>query len=141
MSCNVHRARCHPLSLNYHALQKLAAKHSQEQIAALYIFGFVSAMVSGPLLGGMADQHGRKRMCQVFCVLYSLSCCTKVLNHVTSGQLCPELLPCCLAALDKTTHANSESGVWKFLHSGPRSYPWRCFHVSLVLDLRELDDC
>mmetsp|Transcript_8659 Transcript_8659/g.22393 ORF Transcript_8659/g.22393 Transcript_8659/m.22393 type:complete len:450 (+) Transcript_8659:55-1404(+) len=50
----------------------------QQQIAALYAVGYVAAMVSGPLLGGMADKHGRKKMCLIFCGTYALSCLCKL---------------------------------------------------------------
>lgn len=50
----------------------------QEQIAALYVSGFVSAMIFGPLLGAFADKLGRKHMGLVFCGLYSLCCVLKL---------------------------------------------------------------
>ena len=42
----------------------------QQQIAALYMVGYVAAMVSGPFLGGLADKHGRKKLTLIFCGLY-----------------------------------------------------------------------
>ncbi|EGD83416.1 hypothetical protein PTSG_04024 [Salpingoeca rosetta] len=50
----------------------------EEQIAALYISGFVSSMLFGPLLGNLADRYGRRRLCITFCYLYSLSCLMKL---------------------------------------------------------------
>eukprot|EP00040_Diaphanoeca_grandis_P027607 m.157380 g.157380 ORF g.157380 m.157380 type:complete len:466 (-) comp31053_c0_seq2:208-1605(-) len=55
--------------------------YEQSQIAALYTVGYVSAMISGPLLGGLADRHGRKKMCLTFCGLYSLSCLCKLFSN------------------------------------------------------------
>lgn len=46
----------------------------QSQIAALYIVGYLTAMLSGPMLGGVADRQGRKKLCIMFCGIYSLSC-------------------------------------------------------------------
>eukprot|EP00039_Didymoeca_costata_P022169 m.3924 g.3924 ORF g.3924 m.3924 type:complete len:466 (+) comp2851_c0_seq1:434-1831(+) len=53
----------------------------KEQIAALYIVGYISAMISGPLLGELADKHGRKRMSVIFCGLYSLCCLCKLSSN------------------------------------------------------------
>ena len=53
----------------------------QHDIAALYIVGFSSAMLFGPLLGGLADTYGRKRLSWWCCGLYSLSCLLKVTPH------------------------------------------------------------
>jgi len=50
----------------------------QEQIAALYLSGFASAMLFGPLLGAFADKLGRRHMGLVFCALYSVSCLLKL---------------------------------------------------------------
>eukprot|EP01147_Barroeca_monosierra_P005300 gene5300-7072_t len=51
------------------------------QIAALYISGFISSMLFGPLLGNLADRYGRRRFCITFCYLYSLSCLMKISNN------------------------------------------------------------
>lgn len=53
----------------------------KEQIAALYIVGYISAMVSGPFLGELADKHGRKKMSSIFCGLYSLCCLCKLSSN------------------------------------------------------------
>lgn len=50
----------------------------QEQIAALYIAGYVSAMVAGPLMGHLADIKGRKKMSVVFCMVYAAACVCKL---------------------------------------------------------------
>ncbi len=47
------------------------------EIAALYITGFATSLTLGPMLGGLADRYGRKRMCLVFCATYSLACVCK----------------------------------------------------------------
>jgi len=43
-------------------------------VALLFVTGFLSAGVTAPLIGAWADQFGRKRLCLVFCVTYSLAC-------------------------------------------------------------------
>ncbi|KAK7462850.1 hypothetical protein VKT23_007426 [Stygiomarasmius scandens] len=43
-------------------------------VAVLFVTGFLSAAVAGPLVGVWADQHGRKRICQIFCITYTLTC-------------------------------------------------------------------
>ena len=49
-----------------------------EQIAAFYMVGYGTAMVAGPLMGGLADRHGRKKMSMVFCGIYALCCLCKL---------------------------------------------------------------
>lgn len=43
-------------------------------VAILFVTGFVSAGVMAPLVGVWADQYGRKRLCLVFCITYTLAC-------------------------------------------------------------------
>ncbi|KAI0761320.1 hypothetical protein BD413DRAFT_486210 [Trametes elegans] len=43
-------------------------------VALLFVLGFLTAGISAPAVGVWADQYGRKRMCLVFCVTYSLAC-------------------------------------------------------------------
>eukprot|EP00475_Leptophrys_vorax_P014232 TRINITY_DN2062_c0_g2_i5.p1 TRINITY_DN2062_c0_g2~~TRINITY_DN2062_c0_g2_i5.p1 ORF type:complete len:489 (+),score=132.32 TRINITY_DN2062_c0_g2_i5:95-1561(+) len=47
---------------------------SMNQIGTLFIMGFGSSMVSGPLVGVIADKFGRKFICLLFAVLYSAAC-------------------------------------------------------------------
>ncbi|EDQ87767.1 uncharacterized protein MONBRDRAFT_26888 [Monosiga brevicollis MX1] len=55
--------------------------YEHDQIAALFICGYVSSLAFGPMLGGVADRYGRKRMCVVFCYIFSLSCLLKVFSN------------------------------------------------------------
>ena len=50
---------------------------SKHDIAVLFVGGFGSSMVFGTFAGAAADRLGRKRACQLYCVLYILSCATK----------------------------------------------------------------
>ncbi|KAF8196104.1 hypothetical protein BJ912DRAFT_956324 [Pholiota molesta] len=43
-------------------------------VAVLFVTGFVSAGLAAPLVGVWADQHGRRKLCLVFCVTYGLAC-------------------------------------------------------------------
>eukprot|EP00045_Choanoeca_perplexa_P015643 m.199918 g.199918 ORF g.199918 m.199918 type:complete len:457 (+) comp17046_c0_seq5:130-1500(+) len=52
-----------------------------EQISALYICGYASSMLFGPMLGGLADRYGRKQMCVTFCWIYSVSCLLKLSSN------------------------------------------------------------
>jgi len=53
----------------------------QGDIAMLFICGFLSSLVFGTLAGGMADKFGRRALCFVFAVSYTLSCITKLWNN------------------------------------------------------------
>ena len=50
-------------------------------IGVLFIAGFGSSMIVGTLVGSAADKYGRKKLCLVFGLIYSISCLTK---HVKS---------------------------------------------------------
>ncbi|XP_046367984.2 molybdate-anion transporter-like [Haliotis cracherodii] len=50
----------------------------EEQIAVLYVFGFASTVILGSWTPIAADQFGRKKLCVVFTVTYSLSCLLKL---------------------------------------------------------------
>jgi len=50
---------------------------SKGDIGLLFTVGFGSSMIFGTIVGSAADSYGRKRLCLLFGVLYSLSCLTK----------------------------------------------------------------
>lgn len=52
-----------------------------EAIAQLFTCGFLSSMVVGTFVGGLADRYGRRLMCLVFSLCYSLSALTKLVNN------------------------------------------------------------
>ena len=54
---------------------------SKHDIAVLFVGGFGASMVFGTFIGAAADKMGRKRLCQVYCILYILSCVTKHARH------------------------------------------------------------
>ncbi|KAF7316194.1 hypothetical protein MIND_00137600 [Mycena indigotica] len=43
-------------------------------VAILFVTGFISAGLAAPLVGVWADQHGRKRLCMIFCASYTCAC-------------------------------------------------------------------
>jgi MFS family permease len=51
--------------------------YSHHDIALLFVAGFGSSMLFGSFVGALADRFGRRRFCQLYCVLYILSCATK----------------------------------------------------------------
>jgi len=50
----------------------------QEAIAELFVCGFLSSMVVGTFIGGLADKLGRKNACLLYCVTYLMACFTKL---------------------------------------------------------------
>lgn len=48
-----------------------------QDIAILFIIGFGASGITGAFIGSLADKFGRRNMCTLFCVLYSISCATK----------------------------------------------------------------
>jgi len=48
------------------------------QIAIIYVCGFVSSVIFGTYAGFLVDAWGRKKLCMLFTVLYSICCITKL---------------------------------------------------------------
>ncbi|KAF6764438.1 hypothetical protein DFP72DRAFT_1059419 [Ephemerocybe angulata] len=46
----------------------------ERTVAVLFVTGFLSAGLAAPLVGVWADQHGRRKLCLVFCITYTLAC-------------------------------------------------------------------
>ncbi|KAK3714457.1 hypothetical protein LTR37_007763 [Vermiconidia calcicola] len=46
----------------------------ESTVAALFTTGFVAAGITGSFVGALADHHGRRAACLVFCFTYGLSC-------------------------------------------------------------------
>jgi len=53
---------------------------AKEDIALLFIAGFSSSMIFGTFIASVADKYGRKKICILFGIIYSLSCMTKLVN-------------------------------------------------------------
>ncbi|KAI1380186.1 DUF791-domain-containing protein [Hypoxylon crocopeplum] len=47
---------------------------SERQVSTLFASGFLSGAVSAYFVGAVADKHGRKGVCMIFCLLYAMSC-------------------------------------------------------------------
>jgi MFS family permease len=50
---------------------------SRAEISQLFVAGFGASMLFGTVVGSLGDKIGRKRTCQLYCILYILSCMTK----------------------------------------------------------------
>ena len=56
--------------------------YTQRDIAHLFVVGYGSGMVLGSIVGGLADEYGRKRLCLWYCVSYAVSVsCTHFKNY------------------------------------------------------------
>jgi len=54
---------------------------SKHDIAVLFVGGFGASMIFGTFVGAAADKMGRRKFCQLYCLLYITSCATKHANH------------------------------------------------------------
>lgn len=60
-------------------------------MAALYAAGFISGAISASFAGQLADRHGRKLACLVYCGTYAVTCATMFSDNLTLllvGRLC-----------------------------------------------------
>ncbi|KAG5771250.1 hypothetical protein H9Q72_002159 [Fusarium xylarioides] len=57
-------------------------KLSEPVIATLFATGFVSAGISALFVDSLANKHGKKFMCQCYCVVYSVSCVTMISGSI-----------------------------------------------------------
>lgn len=55
--------------------------YSQQEIAFLFIIGFLSSAITGPVVGRIADKYGRRRMVEYYAIMYIISCFTKHFNN------------------------------------------------------------
>jgi len=57
-------------------------KLSEPAIATLFATGFVSAGISALFVDSLANKHGKKSMCQYYCLIYSASCLTMLAGNI-----------------------------------------------------------
>lgn len=60
-------------------------------MALLYAAGFVSGAVSASFAGELADRHGRRLACLVYCASYALTCLSMISDNLVIlflGRLC-----------------------------------------------------
>lgn len=55
--------------------------YKEAEIAVLYVAGFASSVVFGTATGPLADLVGRRRVAQLFCIMYSFCCLTKLSSN------------------------------------------------------------
>ncbi|KAF9528416.1 hypothetical protein CPB83DRAFT_894447 [Crepidotus variabilis] len=46
----------------------------ERMVAVFFVTGFLSAGLAAPMVGAWADEHGRRKMCLIFCLTYAISC-------------------------------------------------------------------
>ncbi|KAK3930317.1 Molybdate-anion transporter [Frankliniella fusca] len=51
-------------------------------ISKLFLAGFLSSSLFGSVVGHLADRYGRKKLCVIFCLLYSFCCFTKAFQSI-----------------------------------------------------------
>lgn len=51
-------------------------------VAALFLTGFGSAAISATIIGSLADKFGRRFACVGFCLIYTLSCMSTLLDDL-----------------------------------------------------------
>ncbi|KAH8121257.1 hypothetical protein LI328DRAFT_172065 [Trichoderma asperelloides] len=57
-----------------YAVYKYEKQLTEQTVALLYAFGFVSGAVSAPFAGQLADYYGRRTACVAYCVCYGITC-------------------------------------------------------------------
>ena len=56
--------------------------YSLRDIAFFYVVGFTSSALLGTWIGSLADRKGRKMGALAFCLVYGISCATKLSSHL-----------------------------------------------------------
>lgn len=54
----------------------------ESTVASLFTVGFVVAGITASFVGSLADQHGRRAACLVYCVTYGMSCLSVLSNDL-----------------------------------------------------------
>jgi MFS family permease len=65
-----------------YALYKYEKSLPERTVAALYAAGFISGAISASFAGSLADRHGRRLACLVYCGTYTLSCLSTLSSSV-----------------------------------------------------------
>lgn len=65
-----------------YAMYRFEKDLPEKLVAVLYATGFVSAALSAPFAGELADRYGRRLACQVYCVTYTLACLSMISNNL-----------------------------------------------------------
>lgn len=66
--------------------------HTFSLVAFLFTLGFLSAALSAPFIGPLADRYGRRLFCYLFCAIYTISCLTKTIPSPDNPYLLPLLV-------------------------------------------------
>ena len=65
-----------------YTLYKDEKRLDESVVAALFLTGFGSAAISATFLGSLADKFGRRFACIGFCLIYTLSCMSTLLDDL-----------------------------------------------------------
>ena len=65
-----------------YALYKYEKGLRETTVAALYASGFISGAISASFVGSLADKHGRRAACLVYCLTYSMCCLTMLSDEI-----------------------------------------------------------
>jgi MFS transporter, MFS domain-containing protein family, molybdate-anion transporter len=66
-----------------YALYKYEKGLPETTVAALYVSEFISGAISASFVGSLADKHGRRAACMIYCLTYSMCCLTMLSNNFT----------------------------------------------------------
>lgn len=65
-----------------YAIYKYEKGIPEKTVAALYAAGFISGAMSASFAGQLADRHGRRLACLVYCGSYALTCLTMLSDNL-----------------------------------------------------------
>ncbi|EIE84949.1 hypothetical protein RO3G_09659 [Rhizopus delemar RA 99-880] len=95
------------------------------QIATLFLTGFVSSAFAGTAVGSLADTHGRKRICIIYCFtmisalflrlvnIYYLLFCSHILSGLSTA-LHYSVFESCISAILAGILSNALVDIWGY---------------------------
>jgi predicted MFS family arabinose efflux permease len=85
-----------------YALFSTYYKFSISEIGRLYLIDSISALISGPLTGGLADKYGRKLFCQVFNLLVIVNMLFRISDNIYLVYFAQVITGICSGLLNTT---------------------------------------
>lgn len=65
--------------------------YTKREIGFLFVIGYTSSLVFGPVIGLLSDKYGRKLMCTFYGIIYSIGALLKnykELKYLVAGRIC-----------------------------------------------------